>query len=55
MKVFVVMGNDFPAAVFDNEETAEAYVDFIKSEDRPIKPSRRIHWRVYAFDLNKGA
>jgi hypothetical protein len=47
MKVFVVMGNDFPAAVFDNEETAEAYIEHIKSE----KPNPHIYWRVYPFDL----
>jgi hypothetical protein len=54
-KVFVVMGNDFPAAVFTTEQAAEDYcVD--QREETEAKRKRgegsgRIYWRVYPFDL----
>jgi hypothetical protein len=51
-KVFVVMGNDFPDAVFDNKTTAEEYCS-LKSRGAH-KHARRIYWRVYEFTLNQG-
>lgn len=53
--VHVVMGNDYPAAVFDTMEAAEAYC--VKRRTMgPFNPSGspRIHWRVYEFKLNDG-
>lgn len=49
----VVMGNDFPAAVFDTLEAAEAYCVEARKKG-PFNPSgsSRIHWRVYDFYLN---
>ena len=53
MKVFVVMGNDFPDAVFSNEALAEAYMTTKKNEDPRKGYGNRIHWRCYEFDVNE--
>lgn len=45
--VYVVMGNDFPECVYDDEKKAEKFIAGEKKKDT----SRRIHWRVYAFDV----
>lgn len=47
-KVWVVMGNDFPDAVFSSEEKATAYCAEKKKEP---SPGARIHWRSYEFEL----
>ncbi len=60
MKVFVIMSNDFPAGVLDDEKKAEAFVkaknaaeDDIKFRDRINKGlPGRIYWRSYGFELN---
>lgn len=55
--VYVVMGNDFPEAVFDNEPAAEAYIALLKARDRVEQNSfgrnymPRIYWRTYAFEV----
>ena len=49
--VHVVMGNDFPQAVFDTLEAAEAYCVLRRAEKR--LDQRHIYWRVYDFNLNK--
>jgi hypothetical protein len=59
-KLFVVMGNDFPAAVFSTKKRAEAYCDKRKAKDRTDDERRgdrlsslpRIFWRSYEFELN---
>ncbi len=49
MRVYVVMGNDFPDAVFAKADDAEAYC---KREDaKNIPHTQRIHWRFYDFEL----
>lgn len=52
----VVMGNDFPEAVFDSLTAAEAFC-IEKRKEGPFNPSgsNRIHWRVYDFKLNDEA
>lgn len=52
MKVFVVMGNDFPDAVFDSEQTATAYCDAKRKEPKVIGFGPRIYWCLYEFELN---
>lgn len=49
MKVYVVMGNDFPDCVFSTEAAAEAYCESKKAERR--EGYRRIYWRVYEFEV----
>jgi hypothetical protein len=51
--MYVVMGNDFPDAVFDKLEAAEAYC-VEKRKEGPFNPSGspRVYWRVYDFYLN---
>jgi hypothetical protein len=49
MVVYVVMGNDYPDAVFKEQSAAEAYCLAKNSENR--KGQRRIYWRFYSFEL----
>ena len=51
MKVYVVMGNDFPDAVFSDAAAAERYIAGKNQETKTI-PSRRVYWRAYAFLLD---
>ncbi|TDR34709.1 hypothetical protein [Aquamicrobium defluvii] len=53
MKVFVVMGNDFPAAVFTTEQAAQLCCEeeSAKNEKRKRDGYGAIYWRVYSFDL----
>lgn len=57
MKVWVVMGNDYPAAVCASAQAAEIFIDGKKSEDEERKRSEgggpRIYWRSYEFDLRE--
>lgn len=56
MSVFVVMGNDFPDAVFSTEEKADAYINLKKDEEALRMASeqypRRVYWRSYEFGLD---
>lgn len=50
---YVVMGNDFPSAVFDTQKAADAYCEKKRNLPKPQGyhgPS--IYWRVYTFPLN---
>lgn len=49
MSVYVVMGNDYPAAVFATEEAAEAYC--VAKRKEPRTSGIMIYWRVYEFAL----
>lgn len=53
-KVYIVMGNDFPDAVFSNKTKAEEYVEKKKTETPkfPLTGTARIYWRCYEFELN---
>lgn len=54
--VHVVMGNDFPSAVFSTEALAEAYCKRMggaNADPRGPQPQRRIYWRHYKFELDK--
>ena len=52
--VTVVMGDDFPAAVFDTVAAAEAYCEERREECKKQQPGmfRHIYWRTYDFILN---
>jgi len=52
--VYVVMGNDYPDAVFTSEQVAKAYV-LKKKAHRDLHRVTRIHWRYYEFTLNREA
>ena len=47
--VHVVMGNDYPAAVFRKEESAEEFCVCKKKANKPNE--RAIYWRHYEFEL----
>jgi hypothetical protein len=51
--VYVVMGNDFPEAVYEEEGDAIAFVDAKKEEETKKQSSDlyRIYWRYYDFEL----
>jgi hypothetical protein len=55
MQVYVVMGNDFPDAVFSTQDAADDYVARRKLEDNPSGDGwfRRVHWRHYNFELDQ--
>ncbi len=46
MKVFVVMGNDFPEAVYAVKAQAQEFCDA-----QPKDTQLRIYWRIYEFDV----
>ena len=49
MRVFVLMGNDYPGAVFADETAANQACKERAAEDDV--PGRRIYWRLYPFEL----
>lgn len=49
MTVWVLMGNDYPAAVFSDEKLANEAMERKKRENG----EQRIYWRLYAFELNR--
>lgn len=54
----VVMGNDYPAAVFSDVAQAEAYCQRMRDDrkggvDTKYSAWRRIYWRVYNFEMDK--
>jgi hypothetical protein len=55
MKVYIIMGNDYPDAVFRRKDEAEAYVIMKKKdeEERQQLGHRMIYWRVYDFELKE--
>jgi hypothetical protein len=55
MKVFVVMGNDYPDSVFSTQDAAEAYVEKKRAADperQRLYGGMMIYWRWYSFDLD---
>jgi hypothetical protein len=57
MKVYVIMGNDYPGAVFDNEAAADRFIALKKAEnDKNMSQGMggKIYWRKYEFKLNEG-
>lgn len=58
MKVFVVMGNDFPAEVFATEQDADDFCVDMREEGKELAkkhpyPRARISWRVYEFEVQE--
>lgn len=54
MKIFVIMGNDFPDRVFADEAKADAFCKEKMDEQRVgLKPYEhpRIYWRSYEFEV----
>lgn len=54
MKVWVIMGNDYPDAVALSEERADAYIKRKQEEElirQRLSGSRqKIYWRLYEFE-----
>jgi hypothetical protein len=53
MKVFVIMGNDFPDCVFASEEAAEKFIEQKKAEYDKSALRPRIYWRFYEFEVRE--
>jgi hypothetical protein len=54
MKVYVVMGNDFPEAVFSKEKDAEAFcAEKVGKKPHKGLPAAHVHWRTYEFKLDR--
>lgn len=55
MKVWVIMGNDFPAAVRLTKRGADAYVARMKVENQKALYSQvvshKIYWKHYEFEV----
>lgn len=57
MRLFVIMSNDYPAGVMDDETKAEALVTSRNEADKNMPEVKkhqrgRIYWRSYPFELN---
>lgn len=58
MKVWVLMGNDYPDAVFTDEEAGERIIAKLhakhaaKNEERKASAGPSIYWRLYPFELD---
>lgn len=56
IQVWVIMGNDYPDAVFSNEAAARVYCEQkTKENDKDMVrgDSRKIYWRAYDFVLDE--
>lgn len=54
MKVYVIMGNDYPDAVFSDKVVASAYCEKRKKEPaNNTYDTPRIYWRSYEFALDE--
>lgn len=55
MKVWVIMGNDFPDCVFAAEEAAAAYIKAKEADEakQREKGFGRIYWRSYAYEVRE--
>lgn len=49
MTVYVIMGNDYPEAVFSLYSDAAAFI----AEKQKANVELRINWRSYSFNLNE--
>ena len=52
---YVIMGNDFPAGVFDDEQAAERICADrnMLNDERRKQHQLSIYWRVYPLTLNE--
>lgn len=56
MKVYVVMGNDYPHCVFSSETVAEAYCNAKTAKEKEMSDKQirsRIYWRHYEFEVRE--
>ena len=55
MKVWVVMGNDYPDSVFWTEEAANRYCEERRNEpgNKREYGGYRIYWRAYGFEVSR--
>jgi hypothetical protein len=56
-KMFVVMSNDYPAAIMSDETAAETLVERFRRDEKEASGGHtgRVNWRVYEFDLDNTA
>ena len=51
-KMFVVMTNDYPAAVFSNQSEAARFCDEKNDDQRKNATHHAVRWAVYPFKVN---
>jgi len=49
MKIYVVMGNDFPEAIFSEKDAAERFC----KRQPTLCGGSRVYWNVYDFTLDE--
>lgn len=55
MKVWVIMGNDYPWGVFSSEEAADKCIADLKAKEAEKGLyDAKVHWRTYEFLLFSG-
>ncbi len=52
MRLWVLCGNDYPAAVYDSEAKAEDARAVLKAIPR-TEGYGRIHWHIHDFEVNR--
>lgn len=53
MKIWVIMGNDYPEAICSSQEKADRKINALKVDQfRRYGPDTRIHWRSYEFTVD---
>jgi len=48
---YVIISNDYPAAVLSSEEAADRFVDKLRQEYKDAGLTSRVHWRSYEFKI----
>ncbi len=51
MKVWVIMGNDYPCGVATSERQVKVMIYLEKRKDRKHYPKPRIYYRSYEYEL----
>lgn len=51
-KVYVIMGNDYPDAVFSDAGQADRHCEKMRERDRKMDQRPRIYWRSYPFKVD---
>lgn len=53
MKVYVIMGNDYPDAVVSSQQLADEYIEARKVVDKALNIGPKIYWRSYEFIIDE--
>ncbi len=51
MKIWVIMGNDFPCGVAGSEEKGQAIIEELREKDNQHYPPSIIYYRLYEYEV----